>query len=132
MSITVEIAVAWGDMDAFRHVNNTVFARWLETARIAYFERAGLLDRGPAAPILARQAIDFRKPVTYPDVVDVEVRVPQLGTTSFQMRYRVHSRLQRALVAEGESIVVWFDYDAGAKVPLPDELRATIQGLEAS
>ena len=54
--LVVEIPVVWGDLDAFRHVNNTVFLRWFETARIAYFERIGItsdLERQARAPILA-------------------------------------------------------------------------------
>ena len=35
--VSVQIPVAWGDMDAFGHVNNTVYLRWFETARIAFF-----------------------------------------------------------------------------------------------
>jgi acyl-CoA thioester hydrolase len=129
--VRVEIDVAWGEMDAFRHVNNAVYARWLETARIAYFERVGLLAYDSVGPILARQAIDFRKPIEFPDRVTVEVHVPRLGTSSFQMRYQVTSRAQGgALVAEGESIIVLYDYKQGVKVPLSDALRAAIDGLE--
>ncbi len=132
--VSVEVPVAWGDMDALRHVNNAVYARWLETARIEYLARVGLL--GAAAdptvgPILARQIIDFQRPVQFPDVVTIDARVASLGTTSLVLRYRVHSRAHRAIVAQGESIVVLFDYAAGEKRPLPDALRAAIEAIEA-
>src|SRR5687767_1167703 len=54
--VTVEIPVQWGDMDAFGHVNNTVYFRWFESARIAYFEKIGLnerMRRDRKGPILA-------------------------------------------------------------------------------
>ena len=125
--VTLEIPVAWGDMDAFRHVNNTVYARWMESARIAYFERTGMLAYDRTAPILARQAIDYRRPVEFPDTVVVEVRAPRVGNTSFELRYRVTSRAQGAVVAEGEAIIVLFDYVARSKVTIPPALREAIE-----
>jgi acyl-CoA thioester hydrolase len=74
--VSLTIPVAWGDMDAFGHVNNTVYLRWLESARIDYFKKVGLLDRmarDRVGPILARTEIDYRRPVTWPDTVHVEV-----------------------------------------------------------
>lgn len=135
--VHVEVPVAWGDMDALRHVNNAVFARWLESARIAYLARVGMLGglgeggEPGVGPILARQTIDFRRPVEFPDVVTIDVRVARLGTTSMELRYRVRSRAQAAIVAEGESIVVLFDFASSTKRELPAPLRAAITALEA-
>lgn len=138
--VHVEVPVAWGDMDALRHVNNAVFARWLESARIAYLARVGMLGglgggaeggEPGVGPILARQAIDFRRPVEFPDVVTIDVRVARLGTTSMELRYRVRSHAQAAIVAEGESIVVLFDFASSTKRELPAPLRAAITALEA-
>jgi acyl-CoA thioester hydrolase len=134
--VQVEIPVAWGDMDAFQHVNNTIYLRWFETARIRYFEQTGMLEKMKAqgvGPILARASVDYRLPVLYPDTVTVGATVARLGTTSYVMKYRAHSRAQSgALVAEGESVIVMLDYKLGRKVPLDDALRAAIGRLEAS
>jgi acyl-CoA thioester hydrolase len=131
--ITVEVPVAWGDMDAFGHVNNAVYLRWFETARIACFERIGLIDRMKSehvGPILARAVVDYRRPVVYPDTVCVRTTVSRLGTTSFVLSYRVESStLGGAVVAEGETVVVLLDYRTGAKVPLDEALRARIAEL---
>jgi acyl-CoA thioester hydrolase len=133
--VQVEIPVAWGEMDAFAHVNNTVYLRWFETARIRYFERAGILDRMEKeriGPILGRATIDYRSPVTYPDTVTVQATVARLGVTSYVMKYRAFSRAQNhGLVAEGESVVVTFDYQQGRKTPVDETLRAAILRLEA-
>jgi acyl-CoA thioester hydrolase len=132
--VAVEIPVAWGDMDAFGHVNNTVFHRWFETARIAYFEQIGLLDRmerDRVGPILAKATCDFRLAVRYPDGMRVESTVTALGTSSFVMGYRAHSGRQGVVAAEGESVIVLFDYSAERKVPLDPGLRGAIERLEA-
>lgn len=134
--VSIELPVAWGDMDAFAHVNNTVYLRWFETARIAYFERLGIASRMIAdqvGPILARTAVNYRLPVTYPDTVRVSATVVRLGTTSLMMQYRVTSRAhQDAVAAEGEATVVMVRYPHGAKVPLDAAFRERIFKLEAA
>ena len=131
--VGIEIPVAWGDMDSFVHVNNAVYLRWFESARIAYFLAVGMLDRMESdgvGPILARATIDFRKPVTFPDRVTVCARVPELRNTSFTMTYRVTSQ-RHAVVAEGDSVVVMLSYRTGEKVPLSEELRKRVAAFEA-
>src|SRR5882672_6064842 len=127
--VEVQLPVQWGDMDAFEHVNNTVYLRWFETARIAYFEKLGMSTRvggpGPAAPILARAAVDFRAPVTFPDRITAKARVSKLGNTSFTMQYQAVSE-KLGVAAEGEGIVVMFDYQKQAKVEIDADLRARI------
>lgn len=131
--VKVEHRVAWGEMDAFGHVNNANYLRWFESARIAYFERVavsvGAKDASPWIPILGRATVDFRKPVSYPDTVTVEASVVKFGTTSFTMAYRAVSAAL-GLAAEGEAIVVLLDPATGAKTPIPAELRAAIEQLE--
>jgi acyl-CoA thioester hydrolase len=134
--VEVEIPVAWGDMDAFGHVNNTVFLRWFETARIAYFDRAGISERKESegiGPILARQVIDYRLPITYPDRMQVATTVTKLGNTSLTMAFRIKSLQQAgALAAEGEGVIVMLDYRRGTKFPLDQRLRSGILQLEST
>src|SRR3954462_9000694 len=118
--VTIELPVQWGDMDSFGHVNNVVYLRWFESARIAYFERAGVLEQMPdIGPILARHTIDYRIPLRYPDDVRVSATVLKTGNTSFTMGIRLRSRANdRAIAAEGEGVIVMVDYRTGKKAPL--------------
>ncbi|MFW9798525.1 MAG: acyl-CoA thioesterase, partial [Candidatus Thorarchaeota archaeon] len=71
-NFTVEIPIVWGDMDAFKHVNNTKFFRYFETARIKYFEKAGFIEsmeKDSIGPILASISAKFIKPLFYPDTI---------------------------------------------------------------
>jgi len=132
--VSLEIPVAWGDMDAFGHVNNAVYFRWFESARIAYFERIGLnerMKRERVGPILARTSCDYEKPLAFPDTVRASASVVKLGTTSFVMEYRVTSALHGE-AARGEGVIVLLDYEKGSKVPLDPGLRARIEELENS
>lgn len=134
--VNLSIPVAWGDLDAFNHVNNTVYFRWFESARIAYFERVGMLDamhEHNVGPILARTHCDFRLPITYPDQVTASTRISRVGKTSFVMEYQVTStKHQGAIAAAGEGIVVMVSYRNGQKTPVSAQVREAIEGLEGS
>lgn len=133
LPVQVEIVVFWGDMDALGHVNNAVYARWLEQARIEYFQRVGLIGGGAVGPILARQSIDFVQPVVYPDRISVSVGVSRIGTTSITLSYVARSReKQGAVVMRGESVIVVFDYAEGRKTPVSADLRQRIVSLACS
>jgi acyl-CoA thioester hydrolase len=122
-------------MDALQHVNNVVYARWLETARMVYFERLGLMERvreEGVGPILARTVLDYRRPVTYPDTIRVDAAVSRVGGSSFTMAFLAWSEAQEAEVATGEQVIVHFDYRAGRASPIDDALRAAIAAVEAT
>ena len=131
--VVVTVAVHWGEMDYFRHVNNTVFFRYFESARIAYLDRIGFREEraeGGMGPILASTHARFRRPLTYPDTVRVGARTVELGADRFTMEYRLVSESQAAVAAEGGGVLVSFDYAAGRKGPLPEGVRRAIERLE--
>ncbi|HET6231824.1 MAG TPA: thioesterase family protein [Longimicrobiaceae bacterium] len=133
--VVVEMPVAWGDMDFFRHVNNTVFFRYFESARIEYLGRIGFqaaLEETGVGPILASTSCRFRRPLTYPDTVSVGARATEVSEDRFTMEYRLVSRKLGEVAADGGGVLVSYDYGAGRKAPLPDAVRAAIERLEAS
>lgn len=130
--VRIDVPVAWGDMDAFAHVNNTVYFRWFESVRIECFRRVGwpeVQERTGIGPILARTQCVFRKPLAFPDTVRVGARITDLGSDRFTMVYRVDSERLGPEAATGEGRIVSFDYRAGAKAPLPEPVRAALAAL---
>jgi acyl-CoA thioester hydrolase len=129
--VAISLPVLWGDMDAMRHVNNVVFFRWFESARVAYLDRI-LLESSNAdlGPILASVKCDYRRPLNFPDTVTIGARITRLGRTSFSMVHAVASTEQNAIVAEGDSTVVVFDYEANRPTPIPSAMREAIERLE--
>jgi len=127
MPIEVEQRVRWGELDAFGHVNNTVFFRWFEDARIALFEEVGIETNTPTgvAPILATTTCDFLAPVTFPGRVVAGCRVAKLGRTSFVTEYEL--RCGEQLVGRGSGVLVMVDYGSGEKVPLSEALRGALE-----
>ena len=127
--VQLEIPVAWGDMDAFGHVNNTVYLRWFESARIAFFERIDIGASRPekVGPILASTTCDYLTPVAYPATVVVGARPQRVGNTSFVIEHLATK--DGAPVARGSAVVVLIDYQTGEKIRVPDEIRAAVAAL---
>ena len=131
--VVITIPVAWGEMDSFQHVNNVVYFRYFESARIAYFSRlnyAEILDDLGVGPILASISCRFKFPLTYPDTVWSGCRVTHIGDDRFTVHHVVYSQTHSRIAAEGDGVIVAYDYRALKKAALPDEMRRRIEALE--
>ena len=131
--VIFRIPVQWGEMDAYGHVNNTVLFRYFESARILYLDKVGFLeayDKNKIGAILHSTTCRFRLPLFYPDTAIVGARATDVEEDRFTMQYRVFSETQDAVAADGEGVVVSYDYGKNRKAPLPDAVRAGIERLE--
>jgi acyl-CoA thioester hydrolase len=133
--VVIEIAVAWGEMDSLQHVNNIVYFRYFESARMAYFHEIDIwsyMDVTGIGPILASTQCRFRIPLAYPDTVSVGTRISDVEEDRFVMKYLIVSHQHQRIAAEGEGIIVSYDYRGKKKAPLPQEIKARIEALESS
>ena len=131
--VVISLPIQWGDQDAFGHINNVVYFRWYESARVAYLDRSGLdhlFTNYGLGPILASIQCDYRKQLNFPDTVYIGAKVIHLGRTSLRMRHAIYSEHLQALAAEGESAVVVFNYQEQQPTPIPPDVRAQIEALE--
>lgn len=126
-----EQKVAWGDMDAFGHVNNVMYYRYIESARIAYFDCLNILKQDVYTVVASNQCT-YLKPVFYPDILKVAVRVDELRNSAMRMHYVLYSEKQQAVVATGEAVVVFVDKINMKKTSIPEQVRAQILNLEHS
>jgi len=133
-TVSTDITVNWGDMDALGHVNHSVFATWMETARMMYFSKVGMMEiyeNSNIGPILARIEVDYKFPIVYPDVVKVRTSVSRIGNSSFDMVYQISSLAKEGEVAaRGKVVGVLVDYDTGKPISIPEELRNSIIEFE--
>ena len=131
--VSIEIPVAWGELDAFQHVNNIVYFRYFESARIAYFEKLDymtFLEKNGVGPILASTHCKFKIPLVYPDRVSVGAKVETMEAERFTMKYIVVSHNHKKIAASGEGVIVSFNYRDNKKTTIPDEIRNRIMELE--
>jgi acyl-CoA thioester hydrolase len=121
------IEVRWRDVDALRHVNNAVYATYLEEARDGWLEQALGDDGAMWDYVLARVAIDFRAEVGLgEEAVLARVSLARIGTSSLTLREEIR-KLDGTLAAEAESVIVARDRDTGRSRPLTDPERAALE-----
>ena len=131
--VVAEIRVAWGEMDAFQHVNNVAFFRYIENARILYGVKTGITDRMETeglGPILKWADCKFIRPLAYPDTAFVGARALSIENGEFKMGYAVVSAAQNAVAAVGTSIGVFYDYRNRRRVDFPEDIIARMEQLE--
>jgi acyl-CoA thioester hydrolase len=130
--IVITLPVQWGDQDSFGHVNNVVYFRWMESARIEYFRQTGVgsTSNQGVGPILASIKCDFRRQLTYPDTLLVSASIASIGRTSMKMAHLVYSTANQAVAAEGDSVLVMFDYTNQRPLLIADDIRARIDTFE--
>jgi acyl-CoA thioester hydrolase len=127
--------VVWGEMDAYQHVNNVVYFRYFENARLEYVQRLRWPDYEQATgigPILAATQARFVRPLTYPDTIAIGTRLDSMGDDRFHIEHRIVSRRLGKVVTEGQGTVVTYNYRESRKVALPEELKERIRALEAT
>ncbi|MFV8755810.1 acyl-CoA thioesterase [Nannocystaceae bacterium ST9] len=135
--VSVEQRVAWGELDALGHVNHTVFLRWIENARFAWFEHVGIAalmhaSAGRLGPILATLRCDYQAPVGFPDTIRASVQCVELGRSSMTLRSRIGSLTKQRIVSQAEVVIVLVDYSTGKPEPVPEVVRAAIRALEGA
>lgn len=121
----MDTEVRWRDMDAFDHVNNASYLGYIEEARVRWFSSLSRDWAGEAAaPILAAVNLNYRRPITWPETVRVELLVERIGNKSLTLGHRIVAAGDSDKVyCDGNTVLVWVDRE-GRSVPLPAPVRA--------
>ncbi len=125
---TSRMSIRWGDMDAMGHVNNTVYFRYIEQARIEWMDKAQCLPNpNGLGPVIINAHCSFIKQLTYPGEIEVKTFVGAPGRSSFETMHEIRllgedGQVLPTIHAQGGAKVVWVDFQAGKSVPLPERL----------
>ena len=122
LALSIDLPIRWGDMDAFGHVNNTVYFRYMEQVRIEWMESLAS-DWTDTGPVIADATCRFRKPLVYPGTVRISMFIGAAGRSSLPTSYEIRRVDDGELYADGHSRLVWVSQTTGKPVPLPDALR---------
>jgi len=124
---TTKVPIRWGDMDAQGHVNNTVYFRYMEQARISWFDT--LVPRGEAwkstGILIANASCNFKRAINYPGTVDVQVFVGAPGGSSVPTFYELG--IAGELYADGAATVVFIDMQKQKPIRIPQAIREVLQ-----
>lgn len=133
----ISIPIAWGDMDALGHVNNALYFRYMESARVAFLIHVGIdrlaNDAGPASrrqsepgtPGVILQSVQarFRRSVEYPDTLRITSFVADIASDRFTLAHEMHSVKLGQIACLGSGVVVAYDYARKTKTDLPAAWR---------
>lgn len=123
----------WSDMDAFQHVNNAIYFRYFEDARMKYFAATGVLEHmieTQIGPILASTTCNFRAPLVFPDTIHIGVRIEELKNRTFKMKYAIYSDNLDKLAADGEGLIVFYDYRHKMSCEIPAVIVAAFETFQ--
>lgn len=124
---TTLIPMRWGDMDAYGHINNTVFFRYMEQARCEWLEREGIVvAKQGIAPVIINASCTFLAQLNYPGMVEVRMFLGEPGRSSLPSHYEIRVQGEEKLYATGDAKIVWMDAETGKSAPIPDALRAKL------
>lgn len=126
----VDIDMRWGDADAFGHINNVVFFRYLEEARARVIPASGpgstILSGGL---VVAEQQLKYVAPLHYrSDPIQVGMTVDHIGGSSFRLACRVFDAVSGVVFAEGFVALVTYSFESGSPRRLSDDERAWLEG----
>ncbi|MEF1257149.1 MULTISPECIES: acyl-CoA thioesterase [unclassified Vibrio] len=116
-------------MDALQHVNNAVYFRYFETARLDYFNKIILLvnlKQNHIGPVLSHTECRYKAPVTYPDTLLIGSRVTDLQDDRFTMEYQIVSESTGKVTTVGSATCVMFDFKHHTKASIPENIKQAI------
>jgi acyl-CoA thioester hydrolase len=124
-------SLRWGDMDLLGHVNNTVYFRYMEQARIEWIYGIHECNDsyGGTGPVIVNASCTFREPLVYPGEIEVRMYLAEPGRTSVGSYYEIWMNGRQ--YADGAAKIVWVERASGRSVPLPESLVAPLRALEA-
>ena len=128
------ITVRFADLDAQVHVNNAVYLTYLESARLGYYEQAGIWrpENGLlTGMVVAHIDIDYLTPIYFGQTIQVGLRLARMGHKSFTLAFQIETILEHTPLARGTSVMVTIDSNTGTSIPIPDGWRENINQFEA-
>ena len=130
--VSLPIRIDWSELDYLGHVNNVSYFKYIQSARVHYFELIGLTEmylETRVGAILLNMSCDFILPLFYPGHIIIQAGMEFIKNTSFGMKFRILND-KGELAAEAKDVLVMFDYNKNEKIPFPESLKQKIQEIE--
>jgi acyl-CoA thioester hydrolase len=127
------ITVRFADLDPQGHVNNAVYLTYLESARLGYYEKAGIWGREAGIKtgmVVAHIDIDYLAPIFFGQAIQVGVRLARLGQKSFTLAFLIETVPGKVPLARATSVMVAYDSATEQSIPIPLDWREKILYLE--
>ncbi len=129
--VKARIDVRWRDIDALGHVNNAVYFTYFEIARTRYYEAAfGARSLDDIDFLVASIRCDYLSPVVFGETLEVGIRIPWVGRTSYGFAYEARVLEDGRVAARAESVQVRIDFRTNQKLPITPEWIEKVSRLQ--
>ena len=131
-AMKLDLRLDWGDQDAFHHVNNVMYFKFTQSARLQLLERVGLVEMHKSeniGPTLGHTQCKFIKPLFYPGNITIHSFVKEIRNTSFVIQHVITNN-KNEVAAEAEDVIVVYDYGKETKVNIPIKVVDLLQLLK--
>ena len=125
------IPTRWMDNDIYGHVNNVTYYSYFDTVVNDYLIRAGGLDihDSPMVGYVVETQCRYRKPISFPEIVEAGLRVGKLGNSSVRCEIAIFRQGEDDAAASGHFVHVWVERASNKPVPIPLAIRAALSRL---
>lgn len=119
------LRIDWSELDVFGHVNNVMFMKYVQAARLHYVEEIGLMELYRSAHIgfmVAETSCRFKKPLHFPGSVHLLTKQLSTGNTSFVLEHHINNDANETVAIATDALVV-YDFTKHEKCPIPEAVR---------
>lgn len=131
-AVQIKLRIDWSEMDLFGHINNVMFAKYIQSARVYCCELLGIMKMLTEERIgfmLASSAIQYKKPLFYPGEITIETKIDFTKTTSFGLIHFVYNE-KKEVAAEANDVLVIFDFNTNKKIDIPQSVKTLMKTYE--
>lgn len=128
----LNLRIDWSELDVANHINNVMFMKYVQAARVNYWEKMGLYQdflKTNKGPMLAHTECQYKNPLFYPGTVVIKTKVVFVKNTSFGFSHHIYNH-EGILCAEANDVMVLYNFNEGEKIQIEDRWRAKINEIE--
>ncbi len=120
--------IRWQDMDAFNHVNHTIYFIYMQECRIDWLRYHNIpMDPTSRGPLIGEVSCKYLRPISYPAEIVVELRFSHKNGRRIYFEHIIRDRQQPKLIyTTAQVTVVWVDFKTGKSITPPPEYDYTL------
>lgn len=126
--VELKLRIDWSEMDLFGHVNNVMYIKYMQAARVNLWELIGMngIDEQGLGPMLASTECQFIQPMFYPGSVRMRSRVTFMKNSSFGIEH-IMVNDQDEITAVGNDVIVYYNFKQNEKVVMDEDFRSKLE-----
>ncbi|MBA3985285.1 MAG: acyl-CoA thioesterase [Flavobacteriales bacterium] len=132
--LEITIRIDWSDLDVYEHVNNVSIIRYLQSARVNFWELSGLYEsykKTNRGPMLVSASCDFKKSLFYPGIIQIKSKIAYIKNSSFSLEHHILNDKGEVCV-QANDVAVCFDFNIEKTFPVPDKIRAFMENYSSN